>query len=90
MCEAWRCATDGRGGLKTCPRCRTRIDTRASRCPQCSADFTKGEMLSGQLEARKAIGGKLFGFLVILVLLVIWMNNGGVEHLVEATAPSPK
>lgn len=40
------------------------------------------------MEAKRAIGGKVLGALIIFTLLVIWLNNGGIEHLAETTARS--
>ena len=74
--------------MKTCARCRTRIDVRASRCPQCHTDISTTDMLSGNMEAKRAIGGKVLGALIIFTLLVIWPKNGGIEHLAETTARS--
>lgn len=72
--------------MKTCPRCRSSIDERATRCPQCAADFNSGEMSAGFAESRRMYAMKLVAVLFVIALIVMWLNDGGVERLAEMTS----
>lgn len=70
---------------KTCPHCRSSVDSAATRCPKCTSIFTADEMATGKRQGRSSLFGGAVVVIVLLVLLFNWLDNGGVERLGDAT-----
>lgn len=70
------------GGLmKRCPRCMTIIDAQATRCPNCTANFTSTEMDAGFKDDQRRRSLKFLIFAGLFFAVIYWLQTGGAEKL---------
>lgn len=73
--------------MKTCPKCRKRIDVQAVKCPYCQTDFDLTEMNAGRTESRRRFWLSLGAVLAILYAIGYYvLSPEGITRRAEADA----
>jgi predicted amidophosphoribosyltransferase len=71
--------------MKTCPACRSEIHTEARVCPACRTIFDASDMMAGRSQSNRRYLFRLLAVAAGIFVIVYWLNNGGIEALVEVT-----
>ncbi len=66
---------------KACPKCRSMIDMKATRCPRCTSEMSVADMEAGYRSQWAVLGRSLILMVVLLIAAVYWLDHGGLEKL---------